>query len=318
MDVNRNFCSKRYANRLVHGLASDRFLKRYSDIDFVIDESLTGNTSGATYNQIRLNKRWFRMDKGRMMSDRTFVEMLYSYFHEARHMEQFREITRQPVFPNESVRNMTVVYVLSQAYPGYYHRNYYNNMCEIDADMSALTTTFSFVKNNFPNVPVEKYLLDNINEKSEWFDGLPKDKKLNERYMSLDDAVFALNKAFHRAYDQRVSCNLFSTSHMSPNLIKEINKHPGQIQTYESCETGRAQNEMLFQLLKQYQPSRVFAFPAFRHELSGCNLDIAQVETKRTKWGEIPVEYFSKELKTNRRLPKMPTDYKETSDFEFE
>lgn len=263
MEKNRKYYSKRYIRKIVSDLGNFD-VSRYDGVIFAIDSASGRQTSGASYERLRLNAEWFKVDGGWRMSDKAIVNMFSSYFHESRHIEQFHSILTKPVFEDRLTRNMAVVRLLSQAYPGYYRANYYDNMCEIDAEISSITATMGFMKKNFPDIDSEQYLLQTVNGYERWFDGKGLIQGGGRGYVNINQAVLSLTDSYIKAYDKRVSYNPVNIYSTAPNLIKEINRHPEQIRAYEACKTGREQNEMLFSFFKTVSTVSIIRISGFK------------------------------------------------------
>lgn len=189
----------------------------------------------------------------RQVRNQDFVRAVLALNHENRHVFQNKELFQQK-HPDRLTKLMTIQKVISTAIPEYYNKTYWDsNLFEIHAERRGISDTVEYFNHNFPEIDVEKELVNIINSEHNWYAKRP--------VTSIEDAYNKLDRQAEKSLTASVQLykNSFGLDQNSPAFqafyqqtdMDAFNEKPAD-----------EQRNILLQFVAEYTPSVIRHYKA--------------------------------------------------------
>ena len=151
-------------------------------------------------------------------------------------------------------RLMAVQKVIGSVIPEYYDKTYWNsNLFEIQAEYQGLSDTVDYFKKHFPEIDVEKELVDIINSENNWYAKRP--------VTSIEDAFNKLDIQAEKSLSASIQLykNSFGLDKNSPAF--QIFYRQTNMTAFNE-KSADAQRDILLQFIAEHTPSVVRHYKA--------------------------------------------------------
>lgn len=156
-----------------------------------------------------------------LVKDNDFVKTLIAFFHEDRHARNVIKGFRDCRDNKKDDYYLAINCLACKDNSEYYTLNYDNLPYEIDAEQFAIMSTYSFLRNEFPNCNYEQLILNYVNERCE--NGDYKIKPIDGGYKTIKSVNTAFNNVFEESKYIERFFNIQSTDEVS-RFLKDNDK----------------------------------------------------------------------------------------------
>lgn len=213
----------------------------------------------------------FENKKAPTISEQTFVDIVWSCFHEEEHLHQ-NYIFQQSKCTNE-IRHMAHTELLHVTIPETYDSNsesnlsgYWHNINEINAELYGLKKTIIFFQENFqenfPEIDVENHIIQLIKDKTVWYADNKNIKNIHEATQKLEDAK-------QQSYDEPI---LLQIRHIHKNyspclksFVSDETRRKTYVNAYDNHD-GQTCMQLLLDFIKENQPWKYKKFTCLQDE----------------------------------------------------
>lgn len=182
-----------------------------------------------------------------------FVRAVLALNHENTHVFQNQELFQQRPFNNLN-KTMAVQKAICLAVPEYYTKTYWDsNLFEIQAERQGISDTVEYFKDSFPEIDIEKELVDIINSAPNWYAKRP--------VQSIEDAYNKLDKQAEKNLTANVQLykNSFGLDQNSPAFQTFYKQTDMDAFNEKSADEQR---DILLQFVAEYTPSVIRHYKA--------------------------------------------------------
>lgn len=225
------------------------------DIDVQLDKKRDSSATGyykPPYMRIGIQNIYANMSHGQIRNQ-DFVKAVLSFKHENTHVFQ-TQASFQQEHPDKLSRLMAVQKVIGIAIPEYYDKTYWeNSLFEIHAEYQGISDTVEYFKTNFPEIDVEKELVNIINSEDYWYAKRP--------VQSLEDAYNKLDRQAEKSLSANVQLyqNSFGLDQNSPAF--QVFYQQTDMDAFNE-KSADEQRDILLQFVAEYTPSVIRHYKA--------------------------------------------------------
>lgn len=182
-----------------------------------------------------------------------FVKSVLALHHENIHVYQNQNLFQQK-HPNKFDRLMVVQKVIGSVIPEYYNKTYWtSNLFEIQAEYQGLSDTIDYFKEHFPEIDVEKELVNIINSEKDWYAKRP--------ITSIEDAYRKLDKQAEKCLTTNVQLYKSSLGLDKNSPAFQVFYQQTDMDAFNE-KSADEQRDILLQFVAEYTPSAVRHYKA--------------------------------------------------------
>lgn len=225
------------------------------DIDIYTDKK-RANSSTSIYKPLYMRisvKDIYDNMTHRQVRNQDFVRTVLALYHENTHVFQNKELFQQE-HPDNLTKIMAIQKVIGTVIPEYYDKTYWeSNLFEIHAERRGISDTVEYFNHNFPEIDVEKELVNIINSEDYWYGKRP--------VQSLEDAYNKLDKQAEKSLTANVQLykNSFGLDQNSPAFQAFYQQTDMDSFNEKSADEQR---DILLQFVAEYTPSVIRHYKA--------------------------------------------------------
>lgn len=187
------------------------------------------------------------------VQNQDFVHTVLALKHENTHVFQNQKLFQQE-HPDDITRLMSIQKVIGTALPEYYNKTYWDsNLFEIHAEYQGISDTVEYFKTNFPEIDVEKELVNIINSEKDWYAKRP--------ITSIEDAYQKLDKKAEKCLTANVQLYKSSLGLDKNSPAFQVFYQQTDMDAFNE-KSADEQRDILLQFVAEYTPSIIRHYKA--------------------------------------------------------
>ena len=257
--ISKDYTNKKIVQTALEKLKSktkNNIRDKYNiDIDVQLDKKRNSSATGyykPPYMRIGIQNIYANMSHGQIRNQ-DFAKAVLSFKHENIHVFQNQKLFQQE-HPDIFTRCMAVQKAIGIVIPEYYNKTYWeNSLFEIHAEYQGISDTIEYFKTNFPEIDVEKELVNIINSEDYWYAKRP--------VTSLEDAYQKLDKQAEKCLTSNVQLYKSSLGLEQNSPAFQVFYQLTDMNAFNE-KSADEQRDILLQFVAEYTPSIIRHYKA--------------------------------------------------------